>query len=149
MHLIFKRIHLIGVHVENIFSVSFYIGINFDISYYFFFFSNESGLYRSLCRQCVLNTNKFPLFKTNTRSVIVIPGFVRLPQLSLLLLFPVAVIMTSWAAGLKTFVIYLQPACQTRFGLVSCEPSNRPAQLIKSAVIWAPQRCFTVQLRTR
>lgn len=29
------------------------------------------------------------------------------------------------------------------------KPSNRPVLLIKSVVISAPQRCFTVQLRTR
>lgn len=94
------------------------------------------------CEYISISQDKHPQRRFNPE--LLATRFVRLPELFLLLLLPVAVIMRSGAAGLKTFVIYLQPACQTRRGLVSCElrlrePSNRPAQLIKSAVIWPPR----------
>lgn len=118
------------------------------MSIFFFLSLGSPVLHQTLCRRCVLKNKHISTFQDKHPQLRSHPEqfparFVRLLQRPSLLLVCSA-ITTGWAAGLDTFVIHLQPACQKRSGRVF--PANRgfadrpigPAQLIKSAVISAP-----------
>lgn len=113
----------------------------------FFLSLGSPVLYQTLCRRCVLKTNKFPLFKTNIRSSAVIPSsFRRALSAGFNYRACFCSVQRSWRAGLRVWT-HLSSTCSLRVKNVSvgfsceprlCRPSNRPAQLIKSAVISAP-----------